>query len=115
MEIRRVNRYLLWYWQILRLERCTSIAEIATVLSRKPLIELAGPRVHVDADRVFYDLRAPWATDLELAAQLDDNRVVRHRRGAATNPELLLEGLRQRDGDKVKSVLKGIVDQEIAR
>lgn len=115
MEIRRVNRYLIWYWQMLRLERCTALDEIATVLSRKPLIELAGPRVYVDADRVFYDLRAPWATDLELAAQLDDNRIVRHGRAAATNPELLLEGLRQRDGDKVRSVLKGIVDQEIAR
>lgn len=115
MEIRRVNRYLIWYWQTLRLERCTALDEIARVLSRKPLIELAGPRVYVDADRVFYDLRAPWATDLELAAQLDDNRIVRHGRAAATNPELLLEGLRQRDGDKVRSVLKAIIDQEIAR
>lgn len=115
MEIRRVNRYLIWYWQILRLERCASLEAIAKVLSRKPLIELAGPRVHVDGDRVFYELRPPWATDLELAAQLDHNGIVRHGRAAATNTELLLDGLRQRNGDKIRLVIKGIVDQEVAR
>lgn len=114
MEIRRVNRYLIWYWQMLRLERCTSLDGIAKVLARRPLIELAGPRVHVEADRVFYDLRAPWA-ELELAAQLDDNRIVRRAHSPATNVEVLLEGLRRRDGEKIRLVLKGIIDQEIAR
>jgi len=115
MEIRRVNRYLIWYWQLLHLERCDSLAKIVAVLSKKPLIELAGPRVHADGDRVFYELREPWSADLELAAQLDHAGIVRHGRGAATNVPSLIEGIRKRNGDGIKLVLKGIVDQEVAR
>jgi hypothetical protein len=115
MEVRRVNRYLIWYWQRLHLERCTSLAEIATVLSKKPLIELAGPRVEVDGDRVFYQLAPPWGTELELAARLDHNGIVRHGSGGATEVPALISGFRARDGEKIRLVLKGIVDQEVAR
>ncbi len=111
MEIRSVNRYLIWYWQLLRLERCNSLADVVSVLSKKPLIELAGPRVHATGDRVFYELREPWGTDLELAAQLDDNRIVRHGCGGATNVPALTAGLRRRLGDEVRLVLKSIADQ----
>jgi hypothetical protein len=115
MEIRRVNRYLIWYWQLLHLERCSSLDEIASVLAKKPLIELAGPRVHTDDDRVFYELREPWSADLEFAAQLGHARVVRHGRSAAIDIPALIAGFRQRNGDRIKAVLKGIVDQEVAR
>jgi hypothetical protein len=115
MEVRRVNRYLIWYWQWLRIERCSSLAEIVTVLARKPLIELAGPRVHTDGERVFYELREPWRADLELAALLEHNGIARHGRGAATSVPALIEGLRKRNGEKIKLVLKSVLDQDVAR
>lgn len=114
IEVRRVNRYLIWYWQLLRLERARSLADIVALLSKKPLIELAGPRIHADGDRVFFELREPWAVDLELAVQLDDGGIVRHGRGGATDVPALIDGLRKRAGEKVRRVLKGIVDQQIA-
>jgi hypothetical protein len=115
MEVRRVNRYLIWYWQWLRMERCSSLADIMAVLARKPLIELAGPRVHTDGERVFYELREPWRADLELAALLEHNRIARHGRGAATSVPALIEGLRKRDGENIRFVLKSILDQDVAR
>ncbi len=111
MEIRRVNRYLIWYWQWLRIERCRSLEAIARVMARKPIIELAGPRVRAEGDRVFYELREPWQVELELSALLEDNGIARHGHGGATSVPLLIEGLRQRDGGKIRAVLASIVDQ----
>lgn len=111
LEIRRVNRYLIWYWQWLRLERCGNLGDIARVLARKPTIELSGPRVRADGDRIFYDLRPRWLVEPELAVLLDTNRVVRHGHAGATSIAMLLEGLRQRNGDKVTAVLRSVLDQ----
>jgi hypothetical protein len=115
MELRRVNRYLIWYWQWLRLERSSSLADILNVLAVKPLIELAGPRVYSDGERVFYELREPWRSELELAALLEHNGIARHGRGAATSVPALVEGLRKRSGEKIKLVLKSVLDQDVAR
>jgi hypothetical protein len=45
IEIRRLNRYLIWYWQLLRLERCSNLHGILQVLADRPLIEVAGQQL----------------------------------------------------------------------
>ncbi len=58
MQVRRVNRYLIWYWQRLRLEdkRCKTLAEVANVLAQMPVLELKGLYTKVEGSRVFYQL-----------------------------------------------------------
>jgi len=115
MEIRRINRYLIWYWQYLRLECCKSLEEVSVVLARKPVIELSGPQVYCDGDRVFCDLREPCVCPLELAVLLVDNGIVRHGDSGATQLRSLLEGLRKRDGEQIRMVLKSVFDQHRSR
>jgi hypothetical protein len=44
IEVRRLNRYLIWYWQLLRLEGCSDLPSVLRVLANRPVIEIAGPR-----------------------------------------------------------------------
>lgn len=111
LEVRRVNRYLIWYWQGLRLERCKDEVQMARVLARKPTLELCGPRVRAGVDRIFCSLRQPWIVQPELGLLCDDNSVVRQGHSGATDIDVLLEGLRQRDGERIRSVLRSVLDQ----
>lgn len=110
IQVRRLNRYLILYWQYLRIEKVHDLAGIAGVLSRRPLLEIAGPSVMVRGPRVYYQLDPRHARRLELAV-LHDNAV--HRLGETGSLRLdeLLDGLRSRDGDRVKEVLRGAFEQ----
>jgi hypothetical protein len=110
IQVRRLNRYLTWYWQFLRLEGMRDLVGVAGVLAHRPLLEIAGPRVVARGSRVFYLLDPRHVQRPELAV-LHDNAV--HRLGEAGSLPLteLLDGLRARDGERVKEVLRGAFDQ----
>ncbi|HEX2881639.1 MAG TPA: SAVED domain-containing protein, partial [Polyangiaceae bacterium] len=44
LEVRRVNRYLVWYANLVRLENARSLNQAIDVLAMKPVIELVGPQ-----------------------------------------------------------------------
>lgn len=110
IQIRRLNRYLIWYWQYLRIEDTHDLASVADVLSRRPLLEITGPSVVARGGRIYYQLDPKHVHEVELAV-LHDNAV--HRLGATRSLRLaeLLDGLRARNGDRVKEVLRGAFEQ----
>jgi len=118
IEVRRLNRYLIWYWQCLRLERATgrgqraTLAAVLSVLAERPSIELAGPRVHTHDERVFFALDAEIVHVAELATYYE-GRLYRHGTRLDFSIAALIEGVKERDGTKILAVLRGAAEQTV--
>lgn len=110
IQIRRLNRYLIWYWQYLRVEDAGGLVDIAGILSHRPLLEIAGPSVAARGGRVHYQLDPRHTRVLELAV-LHDNAIQRLGVTGSLRLDELLDGLRARDGERVKEVLRAAYEQ----
>ncbi|WP_437595771.1 SAVED domain-containing protein [Sorangium sp. So ce590] len=110
IQIRRLNRYLIWYWQYLRMERARSLVDAAAILAHRPLLELAGPSVIARGERIFYRLDPLHVDNMELGV-LYKNSIHRFGAGLSIPLHSLLDGIRARDGDRVKEVLRGAFAQ----
>ncbi len=106
IPIRRLNRYLIWYWQLISIEKTDGkLKSIVKILEEKPTIELAGLRVRVENNMPYFDLNIRHGRYLEMAV-FHDNVVVRKGGGYNFNIENLLEGVRQRDGERILTELR---------
>lgn len=110
MQVRRVNRYLIWYWQLLRIGRCHDLLELVSILAERPFIEIAGPKIVARNERVFYRLDGPRDGTLELCV-LTRVGIRRWAEGPAAPLSLLIDGLRASDGRRVEQALRGAFDQ----
>jgi hypothetical protein len=114
MQIRRVSRYLIWSWQYLRTERFAPGDNVGKVLADKPLIELAGPEIRARDNRVWY-LLEPRHTHAPEIAVYHRNRLHRFGAGPASPHVEVLEALRTRDGERLRSALRGVFDLVVPR
>ncbi|QRK06579.1 SAVED domain-containing protein [Archangium violaceum] len=111
IQTRRLNRYLIWYWQYLLLERGagrgqkTTLESILARLAQRPLIELAGPTVIAHDERVFFALDTARVNVPELGVY-HEGRLHRHGTRPDFNINALLERVRARDGKGILEVLR---------
>ncbi|WP_437931219.1 SAVED domain-containing protein [Sorangium sp. So ce291] len=118
IQIRRLSRYLIWYWQYLHLERGTgrgapmTLEAVLTTLAERPVIELAGPAVVARDERVFFALDTAHVKVPELAIY-HAGRLHRHGTRYDFSITDLIEGVRMRDGDKILGALRGAFEQTI--
>ncbi|MCG8422679.1 MAG: SAVED domain-containing protein [Proteobacteria bacterium] len=113
IEVRRLNRYLNWYWQSLRLEIAGStsgseplgLSKVLTILARRPSIELAGPAIVTRNERVFFDLEHPPVAIPELAVY-HQGRLLRSGTTLAFDIATFLEALRDRAADRMLNILR---------
>jgi hypothetical protein len=110
IQVRRMNRYLLWYWQQLRIEHAVEVNQVFPILAEQPVLELAGPRLRTRGERVWYSLDAREVTNLEICV-LHKSALHRHATGPASDLSLVLDGFRSRNGELVKEGLRGIFAQ----
>ena len=104
MELRAVNRFLNWYWQLAQIEGA-SLGGAVETLATPPTIELRGPKVVTLEGRpalqlVGSGLSAPrlvvWTKNTVVAiGENEDSRLAD-----------LIEGLAKRDGDAVFRALR---------
>lgn len=110
VEIRRLNRYLIWFWQLLRLERCHTLEDVLGVLAEKPLIEIAGPRVISYDGRSIYLLDERHFDEPELAV-LVGLRLHRHGQAPGSRVRDILKGFRDRNDHTIIAAMRSIFDQ----
>lgn len=116
IQIRRLNRYLIWYWQYLLLERGTghgdemTLDAVLSLLAQRPTIELAGPMVLAHDERVFFALDEARMTTPELGIYFQ-GRIFRHGERLDFSIPALLDGVRRRDGAKIIEALRGAAEQ----
>jgi hypothetical protein len=109
MQVRRVSRYLIWAWQYLETERLPPTEDPSTILSTRPLIELAGAEVRVRENRVWFLLDPHHLQTPEIGVY-HSNRLHRFGETPALQMGELIEALRRCDAKRVRIVLRGVFD-----
>ncbi|MBL9005295.1 MAG: SAVED domain-containing protein [Myxococcales bacterium] len=118
IQVRRLNRYLIWYWQYLRMEKGIerpaemTLPEVINILAERPHLELAGPHLFTRDERVFFSLDPSQMRTPELAIYHCGKF---HRDGARDDFRLseLLSAFAERDTDRILAVLRAAVDMTV--
>ncbi len=118
IQIRRLNRYLIWYWQYLLLERGaghgreTTLDFVLSLLAQRPIIELAGPPVIPRDERVFFELDSARVRDPELGIY-HAGQLYRHGSRSDFSIQQLLQGVLERNGKKILEVLRSAFEMTV--
>lgn len=110
VQIRRLNRYLIWYWQLARIEKeGNTINEIVEILEHKPIIELNGLKTKEENNRFYFNLMERQGQHLELAV-FHNNEIIRD--GSASNMpiENLVTGFIEMKGEPILNVMRSFVN-----
>ncbi len=108
MQIRRVNRYLIWYWNYLQIEdRSTvNLQSIVSILANKPLLELRGLDIRAQAQRTIYRLTGFKVEELEIGYLEISGRIKRASNAGGLQLNEVIKGFRERNGERILSQLK---------
>jgi len=109
MQIRRVNRYLFWYWNYLQIEdrSCKTLEDIIAILANKPLVEIRGLDIRAQSQRTIYRLSGFKTEELEMG-YLDPTGQIRRASNAAGGFQIneVVKGFVERNGQKILDQLK---------
>lgn len=108
MELRRVNRYLIWYYHLNMIrEKTLSLEDILELLSKKPLIELRLVGVTTpDQSKITIEFRQSDESELAIAA-FHKNRIITSRQQLSMNQ--LIEGFKNKDIAAIDSIMNQFV------
>jgi hypothetical protein len=110
IPVRRLNRYLIWYWIRIALEIVDDLDGVMRLLGTKPILELSGPRVRVIGGRVVFDLDPACFDGVELGLLHDGYRMVRVGTRAGAEVQALLHAVRAGNETSFLAVLRGVFD-----
>jgi len=110
IPVRRLNRYLIWYWIRIALECIDDLGGVMGQLGTKPILELSGPRVRVIEGRVVFDLDPACFDGVELGLLHDGYRMVRFGTRAGAEVQTLLQAVRTGNEPAFLAVLRGVFD-----
>lgn len=113
MQIRRVNRYLIWYWNYLRIEdrNIVTLEDIINTLALKPWVELKGLDIRAQTQRTIFKLTNFKRDELEIGLLSSNGKIIRIANSGGLKIDDLISGFRERDGSKILRQLKSMYDQ----
>ncbi|MFT5823453.1 MAG: hypothetical protein ACI8ZM_004714 [Crocinitomix sp.] len=108
MQTRRVNRYLIWYFQLARIQHgdCKTIGDVLDILSLKPHIDLKLPISMHLKDKVFYRLKGFEMIEAGIAFFYNNALTPFGYNGGQLSLDQLIEGLRNQDSGKILTVMR---------
>ncbi len=108
IQVRRLNRFLIWYWQCLALSdsRVKTIQDVIKVLAIKPVIEIKGLLLKTEGERVECQLERYVESNLELGIFIH-NKIFRSGNTGYLRLPDLIKGFRDRNHEVIKSLLEG--------
>ncbi|WP_224250140.1 SAVED domain-containing protein [Hyalangium gracile] len=118
IQVRRLNRYLIWAWQYLLLERGagmgrrTTLDTVLAILAQRPVIELAGPDVRTRSERIYFALDSAHMNVPELAIY-HDGRLYRHGARFDFSIKELLAHVQKRESQKILDALRAAFEQTV--
>jgi len=111
IQIRRLNRYMIWYWQYARIEKeGSSIDSIIKILEQKPIIELNGLKTKEENNRYFFTLEKRKDQPLELGV-FHNNEITRDGDASNMPIENLVKGMREMNSDLILDVMRSFVSR----
>jgi len=113
MQIRRVNRYLIWYWIYLKIDdrSCQNLENIIDILALKPIIEIRGLDIRAQSQRTIFRLTNYKTEELELGYFDLKARILRASNSGGLQINELVKGFKERNGEKILKQLKSWYDQ----
>jgi len=109
IQIRRLNRYMIWYWQYARIEQeGKNLDSILGILQEKPVIELNGLCTKEENNRFFFVLEKRKGSPLELAV-FHKNELVRNGSSSSLPIENLVQGVKEMNGEMILDVMRSFV------
>jgi hypothetical protein len=108
MQVRRVNRYLIWYWNYIQIDdrSCHNLQDIVNVVANKPLIEIRGLDIRAQSQRTIFRLTGFKVAELEIGYFQLDGKILRASNAGGLQLDEIVKGFRDRNGDKILSQLK---------
>lgn len=116
MQIRRVQRVVLWCWQWVQISLIDSKEEklvfeyICKILAEKPVIDIHGPKIKATDMRVYYELQISDPDKLTIGVY-HKNKIIRSPKGSHLKHELIFEGLRSLNHKTIKDALRSLITE----
>ncbi|MCU0435382.1 MAG: SAVED domain-containing protein [Bacteroidia bacterium] len=112
-QVRRVNRYLIWYYMMaqLRLSKIKGIDDAIERMTVKPIVDLRGPTTKSDPEgRVEYLFNGKASTPISMAVYDYQNRITRLTTDNHIPLQELPKAFITRDGNRLKELLNAFFD-----
>jgi hypothetical protein len=110
-QVRRIRRYLNWYWRLIQIENAPDLATALRVFRRQPAIEIGGLFQVARGRRVIALLeRVDPSTQLEIGLVLENDRFHRVPDSTNTNLRELLRAFAKGDHEAIKSFFRSVYD-----
>lgn len=112
-QVRRLRRYLNWYWRHVQVKRAAPHLAVAlAALAPRPSIELAGMRLRVAGHRIFASMtKRLHGEDLSLALVLEDERLMRVGDSVVTNLSELLNAFRIGNHEAITQFFNAVYEE----
>jgi|GEM_PF-3052911 len=112
-QVRRLRRYLNWYWRYTQLRMVNgSLSTAIRLLSRPPHVEISGLHQYARGQRVYYRLDKPDArTSPEVALVLENERLLRVPNSTTFNITELLNAFQAGHHDDIMRCFVGIFER----
>lgn len=113
MEARRVKRYLIWFFQLARIEHvnCHKIEDVLEILSLKPQLDV---KLHIrqeEQNRIHFDLKRYKKDEIGIAFFYKNKATTFHFKDGQLSLDQLVDGLRERQIEPVKMVMRQILGE----
>lgn len=108
MQVRRVNRYLIWYWNYIQIDdrSCEKLQDIVNILANKPIIEIRGLDIRAQSQRTIFRLTSYKLDELEIGYFQLGGKILRASNAGGFQLNEIVKGFRERNGNKISGQLK---------
>ena len=115
-QVRRVRRYLNWYWRHIQVLRANDLETALRVLCKPPVVELAGLQHRTDGRRTFMMMnRLDPTTDLGLGLVLENERLMRIANSTTTSLHEVMEAFRTRNHEAIHQFFRSVYEEAKAQ
>ncbi|GMV25566.1 MAG: hypothetical protein AMXMBFR58_15970 [Phycisphaerae bacterium] len=110
-QVRRLRRYLNWYWRFVQVQYAPDILSVVRLFSRAPHVEIAGLHQYARDRRLFCRVdRFDSTTGLELALVLENCKLLRVPDSTTLNLEQLMRAFQDREHDAIVRYFYGVFE-----
>jgi hypothetical protein len=111
-QVRRIRRYMNWYWRLAQLEQARDVITAVRLLARPPHVELVGVHQFARGTRVFCRIDDKSITPpLELGLVLENVKLLRLTETSRENLKQLLASFQSRDGDGILKFFRLVYEE----
>lgn len=112
MQVRRVRRYMNWYWRLAQLERAKDLTTALHLFNHPPQVEIGGLQQVARNRRLFVRLdKVETGARLELALVLENHKLHRVADSTTTNLNQLAVAFQNRDGRAILRLFQGVLEE----